>query len=69
MKGVGFSNKLSQKANQLEGTKYKNELEKKGNNNPEENFKKLEKEINTMLEQIVKLRLAGTYELNFRKLW
>ena len=35
VKGVGFSNKLSQKANELETTKYKNELEKKGGNNPE----------------------------------
>jgi hypothetical protein len=41
--GRGFSNKLQDKANELEGTKYRNALTAKNTNNPEENFKKLEK--------------------------
>ena len=47
--GRGFSNKLADKANELEGTKYRNALTAKNTNNPEENFKKLEKEINALL--------------------
>jgi hypothetical protein len=39
---MNFSNDLKGKANELGTTKYKAELEKKSNN-PEENFKKLEK--------------------------
>lgn len=47
--GRGFSNKLQDKANELEGTKYRTALTAKNTNNPEENFKKLEKEINALL--------------------
>ena len=59
MKGAGFSNNLQKKANELESTKYKNELEKKVSNNPEENFKKLEKEINALMEEAINLRISG----------
>ena len=37
---MNFSNDLQKKAKELDGTKYKQELEKK-NSNPEENFRKL----------------------------
>jgi hypothetical protein len=33
-RGIGFSNKLSEKANQLEGTKYREELSKKNTASP-----------------------------------
>ena len=38
--GKGFSNKLAEKANELDGTRYRNTLTAKAAN-PEENFKKL----------------------------
>ena len=40
-RGLGFTNNLSNKAAQLEGTKYREELSKKNANTPEETFKKL----------------------------
>lgn len=40
-RGINYSNDLQKKAKELEGTKYKEELNKKNANNPEENFKKL----------------------------
>jgi hypothetical protein len=40
---------LTDKASELDGTKYRAALTAKNANNPEENFKKLEKEINAML--------------------
>jgi hypothetical protein len=57
--GRGFSNKLTDKANELEGTKYRTALAAKNTNNPEENFKKLEKEINALLEECVGLKISG----------
>ena len=55
-----MSNDLQKKANELGTTKYKAELEKK-TSNPEEKFKKLEKEINTLLEEATALKLDGKH--------
>jgi hypothetical protein len=57
--GIGFSNKLQNKANELEGTKYRTALAAKNTNNPEENFKKMEKEINNLLEECANLKTTG----------
>lgn len=66
--GRGFSNKLTDKANELEGTKYRTALAAKSNN-PEENFKKIEKEINGLLEECVSLKLSGTCEVTQGRVW
>ena len=44
----------------------------KNANNPEENFKKLEKEINVMMEETINLKMAGinfTTQLNTWMPW
>jgi intraflagellar transport protein 88 len=60
--GVKFSSNLEKKARELESTKYQEELNKKNNNNPEENFRKLEKEVNTLLEEATSFKIEGSYQ-------
>lgn len=58
-KAVGFTSKLAEKGNELLNTKTKFDVNRKPDNSPEEQIKKLEKEINGLIEDSAAAKNKG----------
>ena len=67
-KAVGFTSKLNEKNNELLNTRTKFDVNKKPENTPDEQIRKLEKEINGLIEESANCKVKGKFRRIRRQL-